>query len=464
MTTFAAVATSLEAKAFDATKHVNYSLGMVLGVDDFNQEFAYLSGRDRWLARDAIGYGTLSGLNLKVDTVASKGPRLTVTSGSALTPRGFLVCVKPAQCAYLNDWLAANQEKIAPLLGSPLAGAIDLYLTLCYRDCPVDLVPIPGAPCRSEEELMAPSRLVDDFSLDLRIAPPQQSEEDVLRQFVNWLRGLPFGGGGAITSPEAFEAMMRTAITVALPSLASPLSSPLAGGATLSFGSPLLSVNLDPGLAPEYYRAAFRVWIEVLRPRVHSVCGCGGGCCGGSKDDDDPPKPDECLLLARVSVPVIRSSGNWIVDDTGTIELDESRRPMLLQLRMLQELLTTGAGGGGAGSPGVSGVVIVAAGNVGIGGALLPVFNGLAATKVDNARVKLTFGGYANPSASPSAGAHHYVVKVLPLTGPVANPVVLLDSFAVDGIVLQVLRGAGQALPANQIDGMTFSVEISKIG
>jgi hypothetical protein len=26
-----------------------------------SQEFAYLSGRDRWLAREAIGYGTLSG-------------------------------------------------------------------------------------------------------------------------------------------------------------------------------------------------------------------------------------------------------------------------------------------------------------------------------------------------------------------------------------------------------------------
>ena len=28
---------------------------IVLGEDDFRQEFAYLSGRDQWLARDAIG-------------------------------------------------------------------------------------------------------------------------------------------------------------------------------------------------------------------------------------------------------------------------------------------------------------------------------------------------------------------------------------------------------------------------
>src|SRR5688572_31208303 len=124
MTTFASVASSLEAKAPDATKHVNFSLGMVLGVDDFNQEFAYLAGRDRWLARDAIGYGTLCGLRVQTET-AAKGPRLTVTTGSALTPRGQLVCVKPAQCAYLNDWLDANATEVTNLVGSPLSGTID---------------------------------------------------------------------------------------------------------------------------------------------------------------------------------------------------------------------------------------------------------------------------------------------------------------------------------------------------
>ncbi|HYI13094.1 MAG TPA: hypothetical protein VEK57_28870 [Thermoanaerobaculia bacterium] len=460
MTTFASVASSLEAKAPDATKHVNYSLGMVLGVDDFNQEFAYLAGRDRWLARDAIGYGTLCGLRIQTEVVASKGPRLTVTTGSALTPRGQLVCVKPAQCAYLNDWLAANQSQVAPLLGSPLSGTIDLYLTLCYRDCPVDLVPIPGAPCRAEDELMAPSRLVDDFSLDLRTSPPDQSEEDVLRQFATWLRTLNFGEGGPITSPEDFEAMLRDSIQVVggplTSPLTSPVSSPLDGGAALVFGSPLISVNLNPGLAQEYYRAAFRVWIEDLRPKVHAVCACSGGCCGGSSHD--MPKADECLLLARVSVPVIRTSGNWVVDDLGTIEIDESRRPMLLHLRMLQELL----GGTGGASLG-GGPTVVAAGNVGVTGAQLPVFNSLAATKIDNSRLRLTFGGYVRPAASPLAGSHQYIVKVLPHLSALVNPMVVLESFDATGIVLRVTR-AGAVLLVNQLEALSFSVEVTRIG
>src|SRR2546429_2261433 len=90
------------------SKHVNYALGMVLGVDDFTQEFAYLSGRDQWLARDLIGYGTVRGLRVGVEVDATKGARVIVEPGAAVSPRGQLICVPSAQCAYLNDWLAEN--------------------------------------------------------------------------------------------------------------------------------------------------------------------------------------------------------------------------------------------------------------------------------------------------------------------------------------------------------------------
>ena len=67
------------------SKHVNFTLGMILGVDDFVQEFAYLSGRDQWLARDLLGYGTVSGLGVSLDTDA-RGPRVSVSPGAALSP------------------------------------------------------------------------------------------------------------------------------------------------------------------------------------------------------------------------------------------------------------------------------------------------------------------------------------------------------------------------------------------
>ena len=44
MTGFASALAALPRLApLDPTKHVKYTLGMVLGVDDFDQEFAYLS-------------------------------------------------------------------------------------------------------------------------------------------------------------------------------------------------------------------------------------------------------------------------------------------------------------------------------------------------------------------------------------------------------------------------------------
>lgn len=82
----------------DPTKHVNYNLGMVLGVDDFRQEFAYLSGRDKWMVRELIGYGTACGLRVTVeaDGTTGKGLRVEVAPGVAVSPQGQMIRVTPA--------------------------------------------------------------------------------------------------------------------------------------------------------------------------------------------------------------------------------------------------------------------------------------------------------------------------------------------------------------------------------
>jgi hypothetical protein len=89
----------------DPRKHVNYVQGMVLGADDLNQEFVYHQHQIHWLARDAIGYGTLNGLSVAVGP-SSNGPEVSVTPGTALSPRGQLIRVVPKQCAALNAWLS----------------------------------------------------------------------------------------------------------------------------------------------------------------------------------------------------------------------------------------------------------------------------------------------------------------------------------------------------------------------
>ena len=101
MSEFQNTPTALKTTTLDPFKHVKYNLGMVLGVDDFDQEFAYLAGHDQWLARDLIGYGTVCGLNVSIETDANE-PRVNVGAGVALNPRGQMIRVTPAQCAYLE--------------------------------------------------------------------------------------------------------------------------------------------------------------------------------------------------------------------------------------------------------------------------------------------------------------------------------------------------------------------------
>ena len=237
------------------TKHVNYTLGMVLGVDDLIQEFTFLNGRQEAHARDAIGYGTVTGLQLTVETDA-RGPRVMVSPGVALGPRGDVIRVCAAQCAYVADWMRDHRREIADRLASPPAGAISAFVTLCYRDCPTDPVPIPGEPCRSEEDLSAFSRLADDFRLELRFDPPGQGEEDALRAFVEWLSQGPVGGARpGSTVGELLDAIRAAALIVS-----SPPGAPMFGDSV-----PMPSLRIAADDACEFVRAAFRLWVTELR-------------------------------------------------------------------------------------------------------------------------------------------------------------------------------------------------------
>jgi hypothetical protein len=252
MSTFTA-STSLPPTAPpNPAKHVNYTLGMVLGVDDFTQEFAYLSGRDQWLARDLLGYGTVCGLQVKVEN-GRRGPQVVVSPGVALSPRGQMVYVTPAQCASLNDWLALHKDEILDAVGSPPQSSLRLYVVLRYRECPTDEQPIPGEPCRTEEEAMAPSRLADDFKLELRLKPPDQREEDALREFVAWLSQIETTTSISDATPlREFIEAVRTSLLV-------PSSPPTSPPGPL-FGSPPTALKIPSSEACEYLRTAFRIW------------------------------------------------------------------------------------------------------------------------------------------------------------------------------------------------------------
>jgi competence ComEA-like helix-hairpin-helix protein len=320
--------TSPATTAPDPHKHVKYSLGMVLGVDDFDQEFAYLSNRDQWLARDTIGYGTVCGLKMSIET-DERGPRVSVEPGVALNPRGQLLRVTPAQCAYLNDWLDAHREDLIRELGSPPADQVTLYVVLCYRECPTEPVPIPGEPCRDETEATVNSRLEDDFKLELRFWPPDQTEEAAVRDFVEWMSHIEISDGATSLSMEDFLAAIRDSAQ-----LGSPPSPP----SDFMYGSPPSGIVINNADACEYLRAAMRVWVTELRPLWR------GAACDGSTPDE------ECVLLAQLDVPL----ADGLVSSNDSVIINEEQRPYLVHLQMLQEWLLCGpkpTGGGSSLSP-----------------------------------------------------------------------------------------------------------------
>jgi hypothetical protein len=320
---------TLQAKAADPTKHVNYVQGMVLGVDDFDQEFTYLSERGQWLARDLIGYGTVSGLAVTIED-SDKGKRVAVSPGVAVSPRGQLIRVAPKQCAVLNEWLKGAVKKDI----SPGTTTLPVYVVLCYRDCPTDEVPILGEPCRTEEESMAPSRIVDDFRLELRLDPPPQREEDAVRDFIAWLRQIEIVDFAA--DPQDLKNFLD-AIRAAAQELPSPID--------FLYGSPPSTLFIPRSQVCEWLRAAFGLWMTELRPLWQSSVFARG--CTSQTDYED------CLLLTEVDVPVLPPGVDWSVDPSREVVINSDRRPFLLHLRMLQEWLLCGRYGAeqGPGSP-----------------------------------------------------------------------------------------------------------------
>ena len=183
-------------------KHVNYTLGMVLGVDDFVQEFTYHDGRRQAFARELIGYGTVVGLQVSVQSDA-RGPRVMVAPGVALSPRGQTIRVCAAQCAYLQDWLNDHRNTILQRLGSPPDDAITAHLALCYRDCTSDPVPIPGEPCRRAEDMSSSS---SNYSAASAYVQSGQNIKYMIREgAASYYGGYYYGGGGggATTPPPA---------------------------------------------------------------------------------------------------------------------------------------------------------------------------------------------------------------------------------------------------------------------
>jgi hypothetical protein len=315
---FSAVAT---ASAADPGRHVNFTSGMVLGVDDYRQEFAYHSERDKWIVRDFLGYGTLSGLAVSLEDTP-EGPRVRVTPGAAAAPSGQLICVGREQCGGLNAWLARDDVKEVLRLRTdgtpdPLHTRLNLYLTLCYVDCAVAEVPIPGEPCRSDDNLMAPSRIADDYALSFAFDPPPMPEATALDALETLRHNVAFSGAN---SPAALADAIRKAevqlrVGLGLYPADGPDPSPDLG-----------QIAVAPEAGPRFRAAVRNLWVTRLRPLVAAQrCGV------------EPQPGQDCVLLSQLWLPVAKVGAHWEVDGgLPAVTLDETARPVLLSAGIAQ--------------------------------------------------------------------------------------------------------------------------------
>lgn len=324
----------------DPSKRVNYTLGLVLGVDEFQQEQLYhRAGRwrhNQWLH----GYGTVWGLQVSTPSPADADPEIRVTEGAAVDPCGRDICVPATMCVRLNAWLERHRDVLQRLYGTGPA-TIPLAVVLCHRECPDDVVPVPGEPCRSQDDAMQPSRIRESFELRLALrdeapwdSPPgdnpggltqcrfSQPEEEAVRAFGRLLDRVRVEGGGPGGGREALVAAVRA----------------LEGDGWLLPGSPPSEGDMfvmGEGEADGAIREAVRVWATEVRPRVRGAEPAGEGCGCGCPGHDDC-----CVLLAEVDLPV---APGWRVAGN-PFPADEERRPVLLHTRLLQEWLTRGGG------------------------------------------------------------------------------------------------------------------------
>jgi hypothetical protein len=321
----------------DPAKRVNYSFGLVLGVDEFRQDQAHHLEKVHRHHRHLHGFGTTWGLKVEVVGVDSPPqPEIAVTTGAAVSPSGHDICVPGRMCARLDPWLKNHTDELTNRgYGSP-PFPLSLCLVLCYRECPTDIVPVPGEPCRDESDVMQPSRLTDDFELKLcahdpmgswpitsfpsgEIAgcPVHRARQLGEEEFGRFLRRLTVASSGAFALPEQLVTEVSKIVDV----------DALMAGTGPSDGPPLL---IDANNAQAMMHVVIHAWLTTVLPAL----------LAHDKADTCTGDQDRCVLLAEVSFTV--SAGYRVEGGVGGITVDESRRPLLLPTQLLQEWLVGG--------------------------------------------------------------------------------------------------------------------------
>ncbi len=327
-------------------KRVNYEYGMVLGVTDFRQEQGHLEWKNQLSNRLLHGYGTVSGLQVTQEPVTNpEDIQIRIKPGYAISPHGRWIWLENDLCARLGEWLSDHAVDISPPAG---AGEHTLYITLCYDECPTDLVPVAGKACADDQDTQVAGRTLETCHAEFTWEKPDQPAEAMMRLFGGILqRVLIFPDDLSLSPPESPPSgspplsdesdVMIQAVRDLIPGGSPPTASP-------PLESPPAEdrILLSASTACETIRRALAIWVTEVYPAFHPAS-------FGEYRAETP----ECILLDCIHF-YLDSDGNLILE---SVVIEPCDRPVLVPDRLKQELfcMIGGAQEGQTGPAGTTG-------------------------------------------------------------------------------------------------------------
>jgi hypothetical protein len=226
------------------------------------------------------------------------------------------------QCARVGAWLAAQEQlAAADETPSPLAehlspsGDVTLYVVAEYGSCLDALVPLPGNPCGSDDEVTAASRVRDGWSLGFRWEPPAMPHWDGVRALADLLLPIELHGDSPPVSDEELLAEHIRALVPGAPAPVDLLPSP-------------------PVLPRAEARAALdrllTIWVTEVRPAL--------------APDLVGPEGEAAILLSTVTVVPADPFNVATPAIVGFQAPDDEGRPYLAPSQLVQELVLMGGG------------------------------------------------------------------------------------------------------------------------
>lgn len=304
------ISTPAECSPLPPNKRVNYTFGMVLGEQDFRQEQTHFEWKHRISNLLLHGYGTVCGLHVTARPLSDGSDvEIYVSSGYAVSPQGDWIWVDHDQCARIGAWLQRHSSDLPGFSGP---GSYTAYVSLCYDECLVDLVPVAGRACASEEDTRAPSRILETFRTEFSWTAPEQGREDHFRAFGDLLQRIeiiPESGSPPDPDDSAYliELVRHLGLEESPPTLSPPED----------------SIGLYASTLCETMREALAVWVTEVCPRFESR--------------------SDCILLAAIHFDV-DAAGALLVN---SVAIDNDARPVLVPDRLKQELFCLLGGQGG---------------------------------------------------------------------------------------------------------------------